>query len=133
MALLIKLPTVLPRLLSYHSWIISPPLQPICVNLLHLLASTLCGLPQTGHKSRYFSIDSNSNYLCARRVPQRTASLLVTLFVFHRVALLFELRFTHTVYTRVYTITKIEAGLFEIDCKWNFKSQTFENFLCRIK
>ena len=53
-----------------------------------------------------------------RRVPQRTASLLVNLlFVFHRVALLLESRFTHKVYTRVYTIIKIGVGLFEMDCK----------------
>ena len=65
MALLIKLPTVPPRKLFYHSWIISPPLRPSCVILLHLPAGTLCWLPQTGHKSRCFSIDSNLDYLCA--------------------------------------------------------------------
>ena len=64
-ALLIKLPTVSPRLLSYHSWIILPPRRPSCVILLRLPAGTLCWLPQTGHKSHYFSIDPNSNYLCA--------------------------------------------------------------------
>ena len=62
LALLIKLPTVLPRLLSYHSWIISPPLKPSCVILVRIL---LYGLPHTEHMSNYFSIDSNSDYLCA--------------------------------------------------------------------
>ena len=62
-ALLLKLPTVPPRLLSYHSWIISPPLRPSCVILLRLQASTLLWLPQTN--SRYFSINPNADYLCA--------------------------------------------------------------------
>ena len=61
-ALLIKLPTDPPRLLSYHSWIISPPLRPSCVILLRLPAGTLCWLPQT--KSHYFSINPYSDYLC---------------------------------------------------------------------
>ena len=39
-----------------------------------------------------------------RRVPQRTASLLVTLFVFHRVALLLELRF-HTQFILAYILS----------------------------
>ena len=62
-ALLLKLPTVPPRLLSYHSWIISPPLRPSCVILLRLPAGTLRWLPQTN--SRYFSINPNADYLCA--------------------------------------------------------------------
>ena len=69
-----------------------------------------------------------------RRVTQRTASLLVTsLFVFHSVALLLGSRFIHTAYTCVYTIIKIGAGLFEMDCEWNFKSQTLKkNFQNQI-
>ena len=64
-ALLIMLPTVPSRLLPYQSWIIAPPLRPTCVILLRLPAGTFCWQPQTGHKSRYFSIHPNSDYLYA--------------------------------------------------------------------
>ena len=39
-----------------------------------------------------------------------------------------ESRFTYTVYTHVYTINKIGLGHFEMDCEWNFKSQTLKHF-----
>ena len=109
-ALLLKLPTVPPRLLSYHSWIISPPLRPSCVILrpscvilLRLPAGTLRWLPQTN--SRYFSINPNVDYLCAgdflEEYLKASPLLLALLLFFHRVVLLLESKFTHKLYNRV--------------------------------
>ena len=133
MALLIKLPTVLPLLLSYHSWIISPSLRSSCVIVLRLPAGTLYGRPQTGPMSRYFSIDTNS--VLAKSILKNMFimnciiwSLCCLFFVFHRVALLLEAKFTRTVYTRIYAAIKKGTWHFEMDCKWNFKSQTWNNF-----
>ena len=57
-----------------------------------------------------------------------SSHFVVCIFVFHRVALLLESRFTHTVYTSVYATIKKGVWHFEMDCEWNFKSQTSNKF-----
>ena len=134
MALLIKLPTVVPALLSYNSWIISPPLRSSCVILLCHPAGTLYRQPQIGPRSRYFSIDTNS--VLAKSISKNCfinelhyLVILLFVFVFHIVALLLESQFTHTVYNCIYAANKKGTWHFEMDCEWNFNSQTSNDFL----